>query len=685
MLANALETRTTVQIPRLRHVAEIRAGSVNVEKRTAELVWTTGAKVLRGFFNRFYEELSLDPKHVRMTRLASGNAPMLDAHNRWSIRDQIGVVESAKLDGDKGTATVRFSQRAEVEPIWQDVVAGIIRNVSMGYEVHLYRQIEKTDDKIPTYRAEDWEPHEISLVPVGADPGATVRSEDGAAPPDVPTHPCIFVSRSQETPSMTATPITPPPPKAETTPAPAPVPEAGAERAAAEARGKKLEQERVAGILHSVRAAKLDQSVADKLIKDDVPLEEARAQVFNLLAERDEEHPTRQHVRIEVGEEDGQKWLRGVSAWLFEKAGNGVVRRAHEMKARGFETVDLDGGEFRGMKIVDIARMCVERAGGSLKGIYSDLEIIKRALSTRGSGMATTGDFAVLFENVLFKQMRASYETQAHTWRRWMGTDTVSNFLTHNRFLNGSFGTLPVVKEHGEYKNLAIPDGAKNTISTETRGAIISLSRQAMINDDMGALSDVAVRFGTTAGRSIEVEAYALLSQNSGLGPTMSDTNPFFHSSRGNVGTGSTLAVAAISADKQKMREQKDISSNDYLDLMPAIALVPLALEDALKVLNNDAYDHDGSNPKYQKSNVARGLFRDIVSSPRLSWSTTRRYMFTEAKEAFKVVFLEGSGEGPFMESQEEFRVDGLSWKARIDFKVNPYDPKTALTNAGTP
>jgi hypothetical protein len=50
------------------------------EKRTVQVVWTTGARVKRGYFEPYYEELSLDPKHVRMDRLSSGNAPLLNTH-----------------------------------------------------------------------------------------------------------------------------------------------------------------------------------------------------------------------------------------------------------------------------------------------------------------------------------------------------------------------------------------------------------------------------------------------------------------------------------------------------------------------------------------------------------------------------------------------------------------------------
>jgi hypothetical protein len=99
-------------------------------------------------------------------------------------------------------------------------------------------------------------------------------------------------------------------------------------------------------------------------------------------------------------------------------------------------------------------------------------------------------------------------------------------------------------------------------------------------------------------------------------------------------------------------------------------------------VLNTDAYDPAQTG---QKSNTARGAFQDIVSTPRLDVnSATRRYIFCAAKEAFVCVFRDGAGEGPVLTSQEDFRRDGMSWKAKMEFKVNAFDPKQAVTNAGT-
>ncbi|HCV78819.1 MAG TPA: hypothetical protein DGS68_19170, partial [Pseudomonas sp.] len=153
--------------------AAVRPGTVDTEARTVELVWTTGAKGRRWAWDvgSYMEELDLSPDSVRLERLNNG-APLLNTHSTYDLDDVLGVVERAWIEGGEGRALVRFSEREEVEPIFRDVKSGILRNISVGYAVHRYEVIEAEDDKLPTYRAMDWEPLELSLVPIGFDDGA---------------------------------------------------------------------------------------------------------------------------------------------------------------------------------------------------------------------------------------------------------------------------------------------------------------------------------------------------------------------------------------------------------------------------------------------------------------------------------------------------------------------------------
>lgn len=188
----SVQARTVQAVP-----LDLRAdiGAVNTDARTVALTFATPkADVLRYDWEtgkRFYERLSLDPKHVRMDRLSSGTAPLLDTHSAWSLASQIGVVETATVNGQRGEATVRFSKRAEVEPFYQDVLDKIIRNNSVGYRVFRFEDIGEASNGYPVMLATDWEPYEISMVPMGADAGARTRSAK-----DIPTNPCVIVRSS---------------------------------------------------------------------------------------------------------------------------------------------------------------------------------------------------------------------------------------------------------------------------------------------------------------------------------------------------------------------------------------------------------------------------------------------------------------------------------------------------------
>lgn len=165
--------------------------SINEDKRTVELVFSTGAPVTRYDWmtgKRYREVLSMDAAHVRLTRLNTVGS-LLDAHSAWSVGDVLGAVEpgSARIEKGRGLADVRFSRRATVEPIWQDVRDKILRSVSVGYNVYRYVEDTGKDGQLPTRTAIDWEPYEVSLVPMPADIGATVRSGDKAR-----THACVI-------------------------------------------------------------------------------------------------------------------------------------------------------------------------------------------------------------------------------------------------------------------------------------------------------------------------------------------------------------------------------------------------------------------------------------------------------------------------------------------------------------
>src|SRR4029450_6112296 len=195
---------TTVILPRGQTRGAFEPATVDVTARTAELVWTTGARVLRhGLYDGpWLEELSLADDAVDLSRLNAG-APLLAAHRSAELDQVLGVVERAWLvrtNGSReGRARVRFSKRPEVDGVLTDVKDGILRGVSVGYITLQLEEVEPGDTKKgepPVYRAVRWQPVELSLVPIGADPGAGMRT----GPQPTKRYKCRVIPAAQETP-----------------------------------------------------------------------------------------------------------------------------------------------------------------------------------------------------------------------------------------------------------------------------------------------------------------------------------------------------------------------------------------------------------------------------------------------------------------------------------------------------
>lgn len=136
--------------------------AIDVDARTVEIAFSSEAPVERWWG---MEILDHGRGAMRDKRIKQGGALLMD--HDW--RDQVGVIESVRVDADRvGRAVVRFGRSARANEIFQDVQDGIRSNVSVSYRIHK-AVLESSDDGVDTYRITDWEPHEISFVSVPAD------------------------------------------------------------------------------------------------------------------------------------------------------------------------------------------------------------------------------------------------------------------------------------------------------------------------------------------------------------------------------------------------------------------------------------------------------------------------------------------------------------------------------------
>ena len=150
----------------------VRADAVDEEARTVELSFSSEEPYERWWGIEVLEHAT---SAVRLGRLNGGGALLMD-HNS---RDQVGVVEKAWLSGTKGRAIVRFGRSARAQEVFQDVVDGIRKLVSVGYRI-VDMVLAARDGDNATYRVTDWEPYEISLVSIPADTTVGVGREGDA-------------------------------------------------------------------------------------------------------------------------------------------------------------------------------------------------------------------------------------------------------------------------------------------------------------------------------------------------------------------------------------------------------------------------------------------------------------------------------------------------------------------------
>lgn len=447
---------------------------------------------------------------------------------------------------------------------------------------------------------------------------------------------------------------------------PAPVPAAGQPAATPFARTKDDNAQVIAMFKPFASRPEIAALQTEVLADPGLTIEAIQARLLAEMGKGTEPaNPQNAFPRVETVADEGDKRKDAVVASILARAG--VVQDAASRAA-------LASNPYRGDRLMDTARASLQRAGVNVAGM-TPMEVVAAAF-TQG-----TSDFPVLLENAMHKTLQTSYAIAANTWNRFCATGSVSDFRAHNRYRTGSFGSLDAVNELGEFVNKSIPDGEKASITAGTKGNIINLSRTAIINDDLGAFVGLSNMLGRAAARTVEADVYAMLALNSGLGPTMGDSKPLFDAAHGNITTSAAITMAALDLDRVAMASQKDVSGNDYLDLRPAVLLVPIGLGGTARSINDAQYDPDTAN-KLQKPNIVNGLFRDIVDTPRMTGA--RRYLFADPSEApvLEVAFLDGN-QNPYLELQNGFDVDGARYKVRLDYGVAAVDYRGAVTNAG--
>lgn len=360
---------------------------------------------------------------------------------------------------------------------------------------------------------------------------------------------------------------------------------------------------------------------------------------------------------------------------LLEGGAKAILARA------GLEKRD-SGNEFFGFSLTDFAAHALQRAGTSVRGMTRD-QIARKVLASH-----TTSDFPLLLANTAGKILRQAYSLAPVTWNRWCKVGSVSDFKQASRHTLGSFSSLLTKPEGGEYQQGTIGE-EREPITASTKGRYIQLTREMLVNDDLGGFAGMAQKMGRAAARTVESDVYTLLTSAAGAGPTMSDSGAFFNSTaittgggHANLaGSGTAITVAAIAAGEAAMMSQKDKGLNDFVAIMPRFLVTSPAKKQIGWEVVNSLTDVSQSNSA-KRNYVQAQLNLEVLATPYLAGNPW--YLFSDPAdvEAFEVAFLDGQQE-PFIDEEIEFMTDAMNMKVRLDYGVAAIDWRAAYRNPG--
>ena len=323
---------------------------------------------------------------------------------------------------------------------------------------------------------------------------------------------------------------------------------------------------------------------------------------------------------------------------------------------------------YRGKTLLGLAEACLDARGKSVAGM-SKMDIVASAFTH------SSGDFSKLLANTANKAMLMGAEEAEETFQQWTRSGQLGDFKVSSRVDLNAFPTLGKVQEGAEYKYATMGDRAES-IQLATYGSLFSITRPAIINDDLDAFTRIPNRMGRAALRTVGDLVYAILTAN----PNMSDGTPLFDNAHNNLQSASGITTSSVDAMRVAMATQKDGNAN--LNIRMAHLLVPMALEGAANVVRESQFEVGATAKNNTVPNSVRNTF-DVIADSRLD-SVSPTEWFGAANggihDTIEVAYLDGNSM-PVLEEQDGWKVDGVEFKVRMDAGVSALDFRTMAKN----
>lgn len=613
-----------------------------------------------------FEELEVSPEGCDISRVTLGQVKALDHHNDRKVDAIAGSVTEARFEGGNLVGRIVFHDTDLGRAVEGMVARGELTGISAGYTIEAMEIVGVVDER-DVWRVTRWTLCEVSFVSVPADQYAGVRSVG-----QTPGSPGVHADPQTENTDMrnrllggvaSAMPV----PHLD-----ANADNGGGAAAVAAAQAPTQVEQRAASPAPIVPAAS-GIGLADglRLLGQAASFgETVETEIRALVTDPAQTVASIESAILASAARAQGAQTSAVAAGAAARAQgdqsatdrDGMVD-ALVSRMTGAEPTD-NGRRFRGMRI---AQMMAARNGISS---HDEVEIYSRSV-----GMQTTSDFPLILGTAANRVLLESYKAAPQVYRTISRRRSFADFKATAMIRGGEVPNLKKLAEGGEIKHGALKEGGES-VRLETYGLNISLSRQAIVNNDLGTFSDMAAQFGRSASRTEEQVAFSLILSNNGNGPKMADGKTFFHADHGNLaGSGAAPAEASLDAAYQAYAEQKNLDG-DPMGYEPAILMVGSKLRvAALKLVTP-------ITPATQADAVVIGQNLIVVIAP---WITDKSWrLFTDPADlpAFVYGFLQDN-EAPQVEQFERYNQDGITWKALHDFGFGAVNAAAGFKNPG--
>ncbi|TPP07023.1 prohead protease/major capsid protein fusion protein [Rhizobium glycinendophyticum] len=414
----------------------------------------------------------------------------------------------------------------------------------------------------------------------------------------------------------------------------------------------RAERKRVTEITNLARSAKIDlgDELVTTAIAEGTSLDGFRAAMLDHLIAKEEQSPT-----FPISETRGMRQQRSFAAAAVDAL---MIRIDHRHKP------ETDARELVGLTVPEIARRCIENLGESTHGL-TPASLVTRALHS-------TSDFPEIMSNLAGKTLQAEFAQTPAALKAVSRQSSARDFKAKTRVKLSTGPELEKVTESGEYKRGTMFEDSES-YRIDTFGKIFGITRQALINDDLGAFSSAATKMGQAAAVFEAKFLVQLLESN----PTMNDGKAVFHNDHRNLLTASTLNIEGLTSARLAFRKQTGLAG-DLVNIAPRFLVVPAELETTAEKLLTEinATKLEDVNP------FSRRL--ELVVEPRLT-NATAWYLAADPAQAegLEYSYLEGF-ESPYVEYRAGFDVDGVEIKVRLDFGAAFLEHRSWMKNPGT-